>query len=225
LIYVRHVRERIALFDPQAVLGVENTVAIRIDDPSAFLGRRGLRKLGIDREVVFARNRGVVGHAASIFDLLAERWRKHWLDPRLVEAWTYDAQDSGSPRFACTFGLPDGVRVELPPPLEKRIAVDGRFLDEVQISQGGNTSLRFPVERHCGVSGEDGTATVYAIAIGAAAVRGGPLASHRWRPVEVAIGGRKLGPMVLTEVSCSGESYRHDIAVLGFRRADAAATN
>jgi hypothetical protein len=158
-----HVREQIALLDPQAILGVENTVAIRIDDPSAFLDRRGFRKLSIDREVAFARNRGVVGHAASIFDLLAERWRKHWLDSRLVEAWTYDAQDSGSPRFACTVGLSGGVRVALPPPLEKRIAVDGRFLDEVQISQGGNTSLSFPVERHRGVIGEDGTATAYAM--------------------------------------------------------------
>jgi hypothetical protein len=43
-------------------------------------------------------------------------------------------------------------------------------------------------------------------------------------PVEVAIGGRKLGPMVLTEVCCGGENHRHDIAVLIFPRADAEAT-
>jgi hypothetical protein len=170
------------------------------------------------------RGRQAAPGDAAIFDLLAERWRKHWLDPRLVEAWTYDAQDSGSPRFACTVGLPDGVRVELPPPLEKRIAVDGKFLDEVQISQGGNTSLSFPVERHRGVIDDDGTATVYAMMPSALQLFAeGHLPRVGGAPVEVAIGGRKLGPMVLTQVSCGGESYRHDIAVLVFRRADAAA--
>ncbi|MBI4817303.1 MAG: hypothetical protein HY791_13655 [Deltaproteobacteria bacterium] len=43
-------------------------------------------------------------------------------------------------------------------------------------------------------------------------------------PVEVDIGGRKLGPMVLTEVHCGGEHGRHDIAVLVFRTARAGAS-
>jgi hypothetical protein len=38
------------------------------------------------------------------------------------------------------------------------------------------------------------------------------------------IGGRKLGPMVPTEVCCGGKSYRHDIAVLVFRTATEAST-
>jgi hypothetical protein len=96
------------------------------------------------------RGRQAAPGDAATFDLLAERWREHCIDPRLVESWTYDAQDSGARRFACTVGLPDGVRVELAPPLEKRIAIGGKFLDEVQISQTGTTSLSFPVERHRG---------------------------------------------------------------------------
>lgn len=71
--------------------------------------------------------------------------------------------------------------------------------------------------------GDDGTATVYAMMPSAL-----KLFAEGWLPrvagdaVEVAIGGRKLGPMVLTEVRCGGgENFRHDIAVLVFRRAGA----
>jgi hypothetical protein len=35
---------------------------------------------------------------AATFDLLAARWREYWLDPRLVENWTYDADALGVPR-------------------------------------------------------------------------------------------------------------------------------
>ena len=36
-------------------------------------------------------------------------------------------------------------------------------------------------------------------------------------PVDVTIGGKKLGPMMLAEVSCAGELGRNDIAVLVFK--------
>ena len=159
------------------------------------------------------------GDAAS-FDLLTERRRKHWLDPRLVESWTYEADAAGVPSLVCTVALPDGVRAEGPPPIEKRVSIAGRFLDEVQISQGGNTSLSFPVERHRGVIAEDGTATVYAMMPSALQLFAeGRLPRVGGDPVEVAVRGRKLGPMVLTEVRCGGENNRHDIAVLVFRPA------
>jgi hypothetical protein len=93
----------------------------------------------------------------------------------------------------------------------------------VRISQGANTSLSFPVDRHRGALGEDGTATVYAMMPSALKLFSeGRLTRVGGDPVEVAIGGRKLGPMVLTEVRCGGENGRHDIAVLIFRRAGAA---
>ncbi len=162
---------------------------------------------------------------AATFDLLTERWREHRLDPRLVESWTYEADAAGLPRLLCTMGLPDGVRAEMPPPAEKRVAIAGRFLDEVRIAQSGNTLLSFPAERHSGVIGEDGTATVYAMMPSALQLFAeGRLPRIAGDPIEVAIGGHKLGPMVLTEVRCGGENYRHDIAVLVFRRASAAAT-
>jgi hypothetical protein len=40
-------------------------------------------------------------------------------------------------------------------------------------------------------------------------------------PVEVVVGGRKLGPMVLIEVRCTGYGGHHDVAVLVFRRTNA----
>jgi hypothetical protein len=42
-------------------------------------------------------------------------------------------------------------------------------------------------------------------------------------PVDVMVYGRKLGPMVLTEVQCAGDLGRDDIAVLVFRSANASA--
>lgn len=162
---------------------------------------------------------------AATFDLLTERWREHWLDPRLVESWTYEADAAGVPRLLCTMGLPDGVRAEIPPPVEKRVAIASRFLDEVRIAQVGNTLLSFPADRHSGVIGEDGTATVYAMMPSALQLFAeGRLPQIGGDLVDVDIGGRKLGPMVLAEVRCGGENYRHDIAVLVFRRAGAAAT-
>jgi hypothetical protein len=166
------------------------------------------------------RGRAASRADAATFDLLAERWRRHRLDPRLVESWTYEPDGARVPRFVCTVGLPEGVRAEVPPPVDKRVAIGGRYLDEVQISQGANTSLSFPADRHRGALGEDGTATVYAMMPSALQLFSeGRLTRVGGDPVEVAIGGRELGPMVLTEVRCGGESYRHDIAVLIFRRA------
>lgn len=90
------------------------------------------------------RGRGAAREDAATFDLLAERWRQHWLDPRLVESWTYEPDGAGVPRLVCTIGLPEGVRAEVFPPAEKRVAIGGKFLDEVQISEGGNMSFKLP---------------------------------------------------------------------------------
>ena len=37
--------------------------------------------------------------------------------------------------------------------------------------------------------------------------------------VEIAIGGRMLGPMVLASIKCGGEHLRHDVAILVFKPA------
>jgi hypothetical protein len=43
-------------------------------------------------------------------------------------------------------------------------------------------------------------------------------------PVEGVVGGRKLGPMILAEIRCGGDNYRHDVAVLVFKHASTGAT-
>ena len=157
---------------------------------------------------------------AATFELLTTRRSAHWRDPRLVETWTFDADAAGVPRFACTMALPDGVQAEVPPPVEKRVSIGGRFLDEVRIPMGGNAFLAFPVERHRGVVGDDGTATVRAMMPSALELfADGVLPRIHGDPVEVVIGGRKLGLMVLAEVRCGSEHFGDDIAVLVFRPA------
>lgn len=171
------------------------------------------------------RGRAASHEAATTFDLLTERWREHWLDPRLVETWTYEPDAAGVWRLVCVMSLPDGVRAEVAPPVDKRISIGGKFLDEARISQGGNSSLSFPVESHRGVVGDDGTAMVYAMMPSALKLfADGSLTRIGGDPVEVVIGGRKLGPMVLTEVRCGRENYQHDIAVLIFTGAGAEAS-
>ena len=39
-------------------------------------------------------------------------------DPRLVGAWSLAATETGRPDLVCETALPDGVRAEVPPPLE-----------------------------------------------------------------------------------------------------------
>ena len=164
------------------------------------------------------RGRAAPREDAATFDLLTERWRQRWLDPRLVESWTYEPDAAGVPRLVCTMGFSDGVRAEVPPLAEKRVAIGGK-LDEVQISRGGNMSLSFPVDRHRGVVDDKGTATVYAMMPSALKLlrRAGCRASAaslsrlssaggnsgRWCSLRSAAAGRTTGTM--SQCSCSGE--------------------
>jgi hypothetical protein len=156
----------------------------------------------------------------ATFDLLSERWRAHWLDPRLVESWSYDSDESGARRLKCTVGLPEGVRAEVPPPVDKRIAIAGTFLDEVRIRQdtSGCSYLGFPYSRHSGAVAADGTATVYAMMPSALQLfADGKLPRVNAGVVDVVVGGRALGPMVLAEIRCVG--IRADVATLVFKPA------
>lgn len=155
----------------------------------------------------------------ATFDELSKRWSEHRFDPRLVDDWTYSLDGAGVARLVCSMRLPERVRAELPPPVQKRVALGGKYLDEVNVAQGVNISVSFPADRHRGEVGADGTATVYAMMATALQLFAeGRLTRVGGDPVEVAVGGRRLGPMVLTHVRCSGLNY--DIAVLVFRPAE-----
>jgi hypothetical protein len=124
-----------------------------------------------------------------------------------------------------SISLPDGVRAEVPPPIENRIAIGGKFLDEVRIARGGNSYMEFPVTEHRGVIGADGTVTVHAMMPSALQLFAeGRLPRVGGVPVEIVVAGRKLGPMMLAEVRCSDENYRYNVAILIFKRASTDAT-
>lgn len=161
---------------------------------------------------------------APTFEVLAQRWRERFrLDPRLVESWTYEMDAHGAYRLTCAIRLPENVRAEIPPPIEKRIAIDGLFLDEVKIRVTAHTFVSFPVGEHRAVIAADGSATVHArVPTVLQLFAEGRLPRVAGPPVDISVGGRTIGSMVLSEVSCGGEAHRYDVAVLVFKRSSGA---
>lgn len=152
----------------------------------------------------------------GLFAFLSDRFQEHWLDPRLVTSWAYEEDATGTRRLTCEAGLPDGVRAESPVPAEKRIAVGGVFLDEVRIPLSGTSYRVFPCEHHAGALSADGTATVRTkVSTALMLLSQGQLSPVGGAAVEIAIGGRALGPMVLDSVSCVDVSV--DTVTLVFR--------
>lgn len=164
---------------------------------------------------------------AETFERLCQRWQDKELayDPRLVGEWRFELDDGGEPRLSCEMELPDGVEAHVPPPIEERVAIGGRFLDEVRIRQSSNTYLGFPVQRHRGQIGGDGAVTVYTqMPTAVALFAEGVLHPVGGTPVEVMVSGRTHHQMVLTEVLCTGDGGHHDVAVLVFKPADTGAS-
>jgi hypothetical protein len=170
------------------------------------------------------RGRGSTKEEKAAFDLLVERKRAHWLDPRMVDEWSYEPGGTGPRRLICEVSLPFGVRAEIPPPIEKRIAIGGpQFLDEVLILQLPGQYLGFPYSRHAATVAEDGTVTVNAMMPTALQLfADGRLTRIGGAPVEVAIGGRAPEPMMLKAVRCAGTS--NEVAQLIFKRLTNAST-
>lgn len=182
---------------------------------SKYWGHPELKELKALKKLM--RGRQASREDATLFDQLSERWRAHQLDPRLVATWTYEPDASGALRLDCTVSLPEGVRAKIPPPIERRIAIGGRFLDEVSISTSRTTGLRFPIERHRAEIGSDGKVTIYAMMPSVLQLFAeGRLMRIGAAPVDIEISGKKLGPMVLVAVRSGGLSGGNDLAVLVF---------
>ncbi len=158
---------------------------------------------------------------AEDFDLLSARYRAlPSLDPRIVASWSLAPGAVGGFELTCVAKLPEGVEAYVPPPAEKRIAIGGRFLDEVTVRVTATSSMSFPVERHRGAVGDDGAATIYAqmpTALGLFAA--GVLKPVGGDPVHVRVGLRDLGLMRLRELRCGREMGAGEIAVLVFQPA------
>jgi hypothetical protein len=164
---------------------------------------------------------------AEAFELLSARWHEKEIafDPRLVGDWSLEVGDDGAPRLSCEMELPDGVEAHVPPPIEKRVAIGGKFLDETQIRMTATTYLSFPVEAHRGVVGDDGKVTVRTRMPTAVALFGqGVLPPVGGGAVGLMVQGTKLDAMVLSEIACDANGGHNDIAVLIFRPASPSVT-
>lgn len=160
------------------------------------------------------------------FELLSKRWcdKGVALDPRLVGDWSLDVGDERELRLSCEMELPEGVEAEVLPPIDKRVAIAGKFLDEVTIrlfrTPGTITSMSFPLQRHRGAIGADGSVTIHTqMPTAVALLAKGVLPSMGGVPVELWVQGKKLDAMVLSEVGCDANQGHNDVAVLVFKAA------
>lgn len=157
------------------------------------------------------------------FELLCSMWDKEFfIDPRLVGEWSLEINDDGRVKLTCETTLPDGVEAEVEPPIEKRIAIGGQFLDKVRIRLSANTLLSFPLPKHRGEVSGDGNVTIYTkMPTAVSLFAEGVLQPVGGDPVELVVSGKKLFPMVLAEVRCSDYAGNHDTAILVFKPATA----
>ncbi len=168
---------------------------------------------------------------AEAYELLSERWleREIAFDPRLVGAWSLKVGDDGRPRLSCEIELPDGVEAEVTPPIEKRVAIGGKFLDEARIrltgTPGAIALLGFPLKHHWGTVSDDGTVTVYTkMPTAVALLAEGVLPPIGGASVALTVQGKKLDAMVLSEIRCDANGGHNDIAILIFKPAKPTAT-
>ena len=155
---------------------------------------------------------------ADTFELLSSRWRAEFeFDPRLIGKWSLDTGGSGQPSLVCETMLPEGVEAYVPPPAEKRVAIGGQFLDEVCIRQTLTSCLSFPVDNHRGEIRSDGVVTIHSkMPTVVALFAEGRLSAVGGAAVDITVGSKQLGPMMLTQVFCTGSGGHHDVAVLVF---------
>ncbi len=166
---------------------------------------------------------------AKAFELLSERWRDKELafDPRLVGEWSVEVGDDGEPRLSCEMALPDGVEAEIPPPIEKRVAIGGKFLDEARIRLTGTPGtialLGFPLKHHWGTVSGDGSVIVHTkMPTAVALLAEGVLPPVGGASVGLTVQGKKLDAMVLSEIRCDANGGHNDIAILVFKPAASA---
>ncbi len=104
-----------------------------------------------------------------------------------------------------------------------RIAIGGRYLDEVRIRQAGRHTapavayLSFPAERHWAhIDGDGVTISAQAQSV-VMLFADGVLPSLGGGVVTVEVGGRRLGPCTLESVESGAISAVDDLIVLRFR--------
>lgn len=159
---------------------------------------------------------------AMLFESLLERRRAlYGNDYRVVGEWTLGPDGAGGFSLRCDARLPNGYEAAVPPPARARIAIGGRFLDDVKISKTETSRLSFPVTQHH-VSENGALLTVETPAyIAVQLFAEGALSPIRSTTVEVAIHGEPARAMVLVEVRAGEHLPKHaaDVVALTFEAA------
>ncbi len=163
-----------------------------------------------------ARSKQAPAGLAESFERTSARWREEFMfDPRLVGSWSLDATPAS---LHCETALPEGVEAIVPPPLEQRVRIGGKFLDEVSIALTANSFLSHPVEAHRAEQASDGVVTIWTKMTTAVALFAeGLLTPMGGGPVDVMVAGKAVGPMVLTAVRCADAVARREDVVFVLR--------
>lgn len=119
----------------------------------------------------------------------------------------------------CESLLPRGCEPDVPPPLELRVAIGGKMLDQIGFRIADGTHAAFPVGEHVAKIGDDGAVTVTTHAMtlvqlftmGLMSPIGGP-------PVELVAVGRTFPSMCLISIHALA-AVGNDRVVLRFERA------
>ena len=145
------------------------------------------------------------------------------MSARATEA-THDGKLEGIAAYPYAVAVMTGKKPRKKP-AETRIAIGGRYLDEVRIrlaKPDGYTSislLSFPASRHRAQADKD-CVTVFAQAPTLVQLYAdGVLPPIGGRPVPIEVGGVDLGRWTLASVESGGMTGVDDIIVLHFRRA------
>ncbi|MEM7678437.1 MAG: hypothetical protein AAF449_20795 [Myxococcota bacterium] len=164
----------------------------------------------------------------EIFKLLSERWREKEIafDPRLIGDWSFEVGHDGARHLHCDMELPQGVEAEVTPPIEKRVAIGGKFLDETQIRLAGMPGtiamLGFPLKHHTAVTGDDGSVTIQTkMPTAVALFAEGILPPVGGAAVQLIVQGEKHDAMALSEIRCDRDVGYSDVVILFFKPAPA----
>ncbi len=161
---------------------------------------------------------------SEAFAVLVQRWDALdlVLEPRLVAQWSFDTGPDGSVRLSCEMALPDRVQAMVMPPEEKRIAINGKYLDEVSIRSTQSVSSgvvyrSHPFESHHAAVDRDGHVAIHTpMATAAALLAAGTLPPVGGRPVDLLVGGKSLEGMEFRELRISASGLSDAQAALLF---------
>jgi hypothetical protein len=154
---------------------------------------------------------------ARIFEQLLERRATlYGGDYRVVGTWDLGPDGAGGHSFRCDARLPEGCEAYVPPAVETRIRIGGRFLDEVKIRQSKTSLLSFPVSHHSATNAGERVTIETPVLVAVQLFADGTLPAIRAGSVDVAVYGSPSRKMGLVEIHTSAKPIRGELVSLVF---------